>query len=330
MADSSIQWTDKVWNPTIGCSRVSAGCGDGAVKGGGCYAERMAHRLATMPHTKDLYAGLTRMTKGGPRWTGEVKLVADRLADPLGWKKPQKIFVNSMSDLFHEALTNEQIAAVFGVMAAAPQHQFQILTKRAERMRNWFAWVKADELDPLRSVCREASCIIGSPAIHGRSWTETLDGALWPLPNVWLGVSAEDQPTADERIPLLLATPAAVRWVSAEPLLGPIRFAMPAVSDPPEDVPTKPLANAEEWDDWKYWAARDRGLSWVVVGSESGPGARPMDVAWARAIVDQCFIARVAVFTKQIATPEGKAHGDPKGGDPQYWPPYDWPREFPR
>jgi len=126
---SDIEWTDVVWNPVVGCARVSTGCGGN--DGGGCYAERQAYRLARFPQTKDVYAGLTRMTKGGPRWTGEAREVPARLAEPLRWKKPRRVFVNSMSDLFHKDISNEYIAAVFGVMAASPLHTFQILTKRA-------------------------------------------------------------------------------------------------------------------------------------------------------------------------------------------------------
>jgi len=286
---TSIEWATDVWNPVIGCSLVSPGCTN-------CYAQRMAHRLAVMPHTADLYRGLTRMTGGGPRWTGVVREVPDRLAEPLRWKKGRRIFVNSMSDLFHEDVSNEFIAATFGVMAACPPHDFLILTKRAARMRDWFAWLtrSARGENGGRGMSEAAFCLA-----HAQRATEARElrtgemifgvtNLSWPVSNIWLGVSAENQATADERIPLLLETPAAVRWVSAEPLLGPIDlFAF--LKTPLRDESLANLGSPEM-----------PGLDWVVQGGESGPGARPCACEWMERIVDQCRAAKVAVFTKQL------------------------------
>jgi protein gp37 len=190
----------------------------------------------------------------------------DRLDQPLRWTKPRKVFVNSMSDLFHEDVPDAFIDRVFAVMALAPQHTFQILTKRAERMREYMSGRRTRRGDrAVRPHERRA------PRIAKGSYS-------WPLPNVWLGVSVENQHFADERIPLLLQTPAAVRFISAEPLLGPVDLAHWL-----DDIPSG-----------------SRRLDWVIVGGESGPGARPFDLAWARSIVQQCQAAGVPVFVKQL------------------------------
>lgn len=206
-AESKIEWTDTTWNPVRGCSRVSPGCDN-------CYAMRQAHRFnheAQDGARRGLgaYDGLTTIRRGKVDWSGRVRLVPEMLGAPLRWRKPRRVFVNSMSDLFHESLSDEQIAAVFGAMACCSRHTFQVLTKRAKRMREWIGWA-----DGHRDTIHHAFSVA-----TGRAGMRPWD---WPLPNVWLGVSAEDQQRADERIPDLLATPAAVRFVSAEPLLGPI------------------------------------------------------------------------------------------------------------
>ena len=286
--DTGIEWTDATWNPIRGCSRVSEGCRH-------CYAERVAARFSGPGQP---YEGLVRLSKtlDGVKpigWNGTVRMVAEHLADPLRWKKPRRVFVNSMSDLFHESLTNEQIAAVFGVMAAAPRHTYQVLTKRAKRMREWFAWLLAGEVSP-SGKCYAAA----SGAVDFGTWWRTVP-QTWPLPNVWIGVSVENQAAADERIPELLATPAAVRWISAEPLIGPVRL----------DHMDVERAGNKDWCQIDALTGRhtDMGrpcpdvprLSWVVAGCESGPGARPCDVAWLRSLRDQCAKAGVAYFVKQ-------------------------------
>jgi protein gp37 len=323
---TTIEWTrgpngerGATWNPTRGCSRVSPGCEN-------CYAERQAARFSGEyrhdPGEADVrpgpYHGLAVMTPAGPRWTGEVRLVPELLDWPLRRRKPLRIFVNSMSDLFHERLTNAQIAAVWGVMAADQRHTFLVLTKRARRMREWFEWLEHAaaalvgifRYDPiewrrghiLRAAAQRAGVALRSSVVE-----------TWPLPNAHLGVSVEDQQRVEERIPRLLNCPAAVRWVSAEPLLGPIDL-----------VP--------------YF----HGLDWVVTGGESGPGARPCDLRWIRSIVRQCDVG-VPVFVKQlgdntwdlpiqagIATyPHRLRLLDRKGGDPAEWPEDLRVREYP-
>ena len=301
MGDATgISWTDKTGG-VRGCSRTCAsgtkqsGCGDPT--GGGCYAERMAWRIVQMdrargvPEGQGHYDGLVRLTPTGPRWTGVVRFDFDFLARMVRRRKPARVFP-SMGDPFHESLSNEHIAAAFGLMALARQHTFQILTKRADRMRAWFAWV-AQRAEHGRSMFPDDShdWRVGQMlAVAARKAGAEADhaNAPWPLPNVWLGVSTENQAAADERIPLLLETPAALRFISAEPLL-------------------------EEVTIWAYLkgALRDQslatlggdanlpGLDLVIAGCESGPGARPADVAWFRALRDQCAAAGVPFFLKQ-------------------------------
>lgn len=338
MAETAIEWCDRVWNCVRGCRRVSPGCEH-------CYAERQAHRFSGMHQP---YEGLTKLTSHGPAWTGQARFVAAMLGDPLGWRKPQRIFVNSMSDLFHEDITNDQIAAVFGVMAACPQHSFQVLTKRPERMLEWFDWLHEQTTGPdfARDYVAPLERAVESIGIPVRDALEDAD--TWPLPNVWLGVSCENQDAANGRIPLLLQTPAAVRWVSAEPLLGPINFHALQIPDEREGLRFSGLQR--QHDD--RFGRSDIVLDWIVTGGESGPGARPCDLAWIQSIVVQCAAAGTACFVKQLGTrpydsdyrvgiyapedrrtptrPDGAggrmAMGnlvllrDHKGGDPSEWP----------
>jgi len=255
-----IEWTDRVWNPLRGCARVSEGFRN-------CYAERVAWRFGSKPGTP--YHGLVQMTSQGPKWTGKLQLVHTALNEPGFWKKPSRVFVNSMSDLFHEAVPDEFIEKVFVVIARHPQHTFQVLTKRPQRMHDIMVrW-------------------------QSRGWMRAQDYGM-PA-NVWLGVSVEDQAAADERIPLLLTTPAAVRWVSAEPLLGPVDFTNITAARP---------RGVEQWDALRRQYDDEIGgggprVDWVVVGGESGPGARPMHPGWARSLRDQCEAAGVPFFFKQ-------------------------------
>jgi protein gp37 len=220
------------------------------------------------------------------------------LSKPLSWRKPTTVFVNSMSDLFHESFTNEEIAAVFGVMAACPQHVFQVLTKRAERMRDWFRWYEEREAgaSALPAVMTAVAAVPGT-ASSSRAWYEAGKRQPWPLPHVHLGVSVEDQQRADERIPLLLQTPAALHWLSCEPLLGPVDLKLGLINPP---NPILPAMLRYRWDE----------LRWVVVGGESGPGARPMNVEWARSLVSQCKKFGTACFVKQL----GANYCDAVGG----------------
>ncbi len=303
---TKIQWTNQTWNPVVGCSIVSSGCRE-------CYAMRLAGgRL----RNTEAYRGLTEPSKAGPVWNGKVRLLEDRLDQPLRWRKPRRIFVNSMGDLFHENIPDGYIDRVFAVMALAPRHQFQILTKRAERMREYMTAERCDQINA------EAGTLA--------HWDD-MPTASWPLPNVWLGVSVEDQKRADERIPHLLRTPAAVRWISAEPLLAPVDFT-PWLED---KEPT--AAQAYGPRGMHYIRHGAPWLDWVVIGGESGPKARPFDLQWGRDLIQQCEAAGVPVFMKQLgARPmTDSAQGlrfwpkDKKGADMSEWPADLRVREYP-
>ena len=301
MADGThIEWTEATWNPITGCSLASPGCTN-------CYAMQLAGtRLAHIPSR----AGLTRAAKHGagfrPVWTGEVRFNEEFLTQPLRWKRPRMIFVCAHGDLFHESVPDEWIDRIFAVMALCPQHTFQVLTKRSARMREYLS-------NPLRAgivqtVVDNWECEDDCPFGDAHApWV--IDP--WPLPNVWLGVSVEDQLRADERIPDLLATPAAVRWISAEPLLGPVDLGVAWHGESALDSYCwgdcawcenghPPLTNCHLGRQSEAEHLKDRsGLDWVVVGGESGPKARPMHPDWARALRDQCAAAGVPFFFKQ-------------------------------
>lgn len=265
---SEIEWTDATWNPVRGCVKVSPGCAH-------CFAETFAERWRGVP--------------GHPYEQGfDLRLVPEKLLEPLHWKKPRRVFVNSMSDLFQDGVSDNFVRRVWQIMARTPRHTYQVLTKRAERMASLVPQF-ADE--------------------HTAQ-----DGSGWPLRNVWLGVSVENQHFAEERIPLLLKTPAKVRFISAEPLL--------------EQVD---LTNFL----WTIPGARLNGLHWIIVGGESGHGARPFDVSWARWLVAQGKSAGVPVFVKQLGA---RAYGpdvhsaillNRKGGDMSEWPEDLRVRDFP-
>ncbi len=288
---TGISWTDATWNPTVGCSRVSPGCEH-------CYAERVAHRAMQPAHE-----GLTTAGDKGPRWNGEVRCLPNRLEAPLRWRKPRRIFVNSMSDLFHERVPDEFIADVFTTMALAEQHTFQVLTKRPERMRSllgneewWMLKVGAMcEYIIERRENPSPGAMMGFDA-----WWGGIQENL-TLPNVHLGVSVEDQKRADERIPLLLQTPAAVRFLSCEPLLGPLDL-VEAVGCRHEDGYHEPDTNAWQCRLCEHETMTEalESIDWIIVGGESGPGARPCNVEWIRSIVEQCGEADVPVFVKQL------------------------------
>lgn len=284
--NSGIEWTEATWNPVSGCTHASAGCDH-------CYAVTMTHRLEAMGQAK--YAGLTVLNGRGHRhFNGQVRCDEAALKIPLGWKKPKRVFVNSMSDLFHRDVPFEFVDKVFAVMALCPQHTFQILTKRPERMAEYLTWRSGShELDADRryvvwSACRlliEAAVKTGTIRRLFATPDETklfLKEFEWPLPNVWLGCSVENQDAADRRIPELLKTPAAVRFLSVEPLLGPVDF-----------------FNADR--DGLRGGMRG-AIHWIIVGGESGPNARPCDVEWIRNIVRQCKEAGVPCFVKQLGS----------------------------
>lgn len=322
---SSIEWTDATWSPTRGCTKIAAGCRN-------CYAETFAERW--------------RGIKGHPYEQGfDPRTAPDKLTEPLKWKKPRRIFVDSMSDLFHEAFAFEYIAAVFGIMAACADremgHTFQVLTKRPERAIEFFNWLSmptdkdgnADDLHRKNVLHESVKFALGydhpdRPAVN------VLRG--WPLPNVWMGTSISTQADADKNVAVLLKIPAAVRFVSAEPLLGPIDFFCN------DDVRGGSKSNVLQLADISDGApSHDRAIHWVIAGGESGPGARPCDVEWIRSIVRQCKAAGVPCFVKQLGRfPQhdlGDGHGDNrirpltkavtgrslndrKGGDPSEWP----------
>lgn len=302
-AKTGIEWTDATWNPIVGCSVVSPGCTN-------CYAMRMARRIEAM-HPASHYAGTAIKRKGGPVWTGEVKLAPDRIAFwPLRSKKPRRIFVNSMGDLFHEAIPDEWIDRVFAIMALSPQHTFQVLTKRSARMRAYCSNLGGHhERD---RVSLAAKAIFAETGLGGEGFWYTLADGGAHIPNVWLGVSTEDQRRADERVPDLLHTPAARRFISAEPLLGPLDLSEIRVQQRPGIVRVyRPLLG--------YWGdAKDLGdgmlrslpsghrasgicgaIDQVIVGGEGGPDARPMNPNWARALRDQLQDLNASFFFKQ-------------------------------
>ena len=279
---TKIEWTERTWNPIVGCSIVSPGCTN-------CYAMQMAARIERMSPKLDHYKGLTKRVNGKAVWTGKLALAPEStLLLPLRTKKPTMWFVNSMSDLFHEDVPDEWIDRVFAVMALTPQHTYQVLTKRSGRMREYVSGLGQSSTTPDRIT--QLAFSIGAN-VRGYRGSGGLCGR--PLPNVWLGVSAERQQEADERIPDLLATPAAVRFVSAEPLLGPIDFtSLPSISGIGRHLDALSNAGCEHAD-------IPSKLDWIIVGGESGPNARPMHPDWARAIRDQCAAAGVPFFFKQ-------------------------------
>jgi len=270
---TAISWTDATWNPVLGCDHVSPGCDN-------CYAARNAStRLAHIP----AYEGLA--VDG--RFTGKIRLLPERLDQPLRWRRPRRIFVNSMSDLFHKDIPDEYIAQVFAVMALAERHTFQVLTKRHARMRSLLSSNEFREQFGWHAA--------------GLAPYWTADEQPWPLPNVWLGVSVENQQWADIRIPALLDTPAAVRWLSCEPLLGPVK--LPLIEE--HDTCTCGVGPHGHYGIHERGCGTTPGpawgnLHWVVAGGESGPKARPMHPAWARSLRDQCQQVGVPFHFKQF------------------------------
>ena len=302
MADNSkIEWSDASWQVTHGCTILTPGCAH-------CYAMRQAQRLALMGQPQ--YAGLTQQTKNGPVWNGTVRPCSDaQLMAPLRWRKPRMIFVNSMSDLFHEDVPDGHIDKMFAVMALAPQHTFQVLTKRSARMLAYlmkgadrandarFDWAHAMRPGTvLHHTQHEIEAWLDPCATGARRSLYHAKLVDWPLPNVWLGVSVEDQQRASERIPDLLATPAAVRFISAEPLLGPVDVRRWLE---PEEIAGVDLSRAPG-SMVGGCANVTPALDWVIVGGESGPGARPMHPGWARSLRDQCQDTGVPFFFKQF------------------------------
>lgn len=285
MSDNSkIEWTDATWNPITGCTVHSAGCTN-------CYAMQLAGtRLKDHPSRK----GLTREVNGNHVWTGEVRFNEQWLLQPLQWKRPRDIFVCAHADLFHKDVPDEWIDKIFAVMALAPHHRFQVLTKRSDRMLAYLTarWPHMGcDMNVSNRIAGVASEI--DIALWNRIG-RILPG--WPLPNVWLGVSVEDQRAADERIPDLLATPAAIRWLSCEPLLGPVDLTNITGAEKSRDYGSP----VHGWSAiWKNNGIGRASLDWIVCGGESGRKARPMHPDWARSLRDQCAAAGVPFHFKQ-------------------------------
>jgi len=316
---TNIEWTDKTWNPIIGCSKLSAGCQN-------CYAVTMANRLSHNPSTPQ-YAGLTR---SATTWAGTTRLVESELTKPLKWKRGCRIFVGSMTDLFHDATRDEWIDRVFAVAALCPQHTFQILTKRPARMLEYFTKphrpgqfltvLDGGEIidTPSASVRAHSAMCDLLPTVPGDVLNRAVrliderdgdgDGFIrrWPLPNVWLGVTVENQEAANGRIPLLLKTPSAKRFISVEPMIGPIdlfHIKDPFYEDNPEYsgllLSTGHRLTFNSLIRKPGLADHGQALDWVIAGAETGPRKRPMEHAWALELRDQCTLMRTAFFFKK-------------------------------
>jgi protein gp37 len=263
-SQTKIEWTDSTWNPIRGCTRVSEGCRN-------CYAERVAARFSQKGKP---YEGFAIWKAGEPRWTGKIEFIDSHLHDPLRWKEPRKIFVNSMTDPFHPGVTETWLDSIFAVMALSDWHIHQMLTKRVKRMMEYTRSVgqisACDILQARVARFAEAIAIERGEKTTSPYWDTWLEN--WPLKNIWLGASAEDQPNYDYRRDDLENTAAAVIWWSLEPLLGPITLNLDSCKRLPD---------------------------WIVVGGESGPDARPMHPKWPRDIRDECRRAGVPLFFKQ-------------------------------
>jgi protein gp37 len=297
---TNIEWTrgqdgsaGRSWNPVTGCDKVSEGCGlprFAGDKSGGCYAEAIARRFAgskAFPHGFAL------------------TLRPQRLADPLSWREPARMFVNSMSDLYHQQVPDEYIARIFAVMALSPQHQYIVLTKRHARMRVLLSGRGGFDLHEAITEVIEQDYDLGET---GRL------AVPWPLPNLVCGVSAETQAWARARVPALLETPAAVRMVSAEPLLSPIDLR--TLTRPGRSIDA--LTGDVKTSSGEVYAAAPGAIDWVIAGAESGPGARPMAPEWVRSLRDQCVATGTAFFYKQDADTRGRKIPTPEL-DGQRW-----------
>lgn len=273
IANVTIEWTDAAWDPLVGCTRKSAACRH-------CYAEAITAEAAK---DKLWGYGFAEVGPAGPGWTGAIALREDRLALPLAWDAPRRILVNALSDLFHESAPAETIDRIFAIMARAPRHIFQVLTKRPKIMQAYIA----DAATPGRvaRAMREATPEVADHAIDA-----------WPLPNVWLGVTAENQKEAERRIPILLQTPAAVRWVAAEPLLEALDLKLGSW------LRATPEKNATGGGPF---------LDWVVAGGEIGAEAQPCHPDWARALRDQCATGGTPFFWRHW----GEYVPSPGGGE---------------
>jgi len=306
MSKTKIEWSEFSWNPVVGCSKVSEGCLN-------CYAEKMAERLASIACSPKKKAPLTESELAytnvvqmwhDPKiektywkgWNGKTAFVESALEKPLHWKKPRMIFVCSMSDLFHESVPFEWLDKVMAIIALCPQHKFQILTKQQKRMLEYYTKPKTLKGECVNNqilptvqfrVKKRVRTVVHHSQQYSKQQLNMWDGR-WPLPNLWLGVTCENQRTADERIPILLQIPAAVRFISFEPLLEDIDFNL---IERPNHFHSTPYG-------WlKYFGKQ---IHWIIIGCESGPKRRPCKLEWVRNIVSQCKAANVPVFIKQL------------------------------
>jgi len=305
---TKIQWTQQTWNPTTGCDRISPGCDN-------CYALTLAKRLKGMEQARGekhpKYQNDGHPVTSGPGFA--LTTHANALTEPLRWKKPRRIFVNSMSDLFHARVPRKFLAQVFAVMAATPQHTYQILTKRPERAARILTDVcTCGRWHPDGEHFRSSMEWAATP--HSPTYVPGLEPGIyhrtmWPLANVWIGTSIE---SADyvRRADALRETPAAIRFISAEPLLGPLD------------------------------GLNLRDIDWLIIGGESGPGARPLQIDWAEDLLVNAAETATAPFVKQLGSVWARdtyyagrsvaAQGDTKGGNPTYWPANLRVREYPQ
>lgn len=295
---TGIEWTDETWNPVTGCSKVSQGCKN-------CYAERIWPKVEAAERMREHL----EWQKAPKRAFTDVRVHPLRLDAPMHWAKPRRIFVNSMSDLFHEDVPFEFIGSVFAVMSVTTRHTYQVLTKRPQRMLDFFKWDRTRTDDDGKTYeIREDSFECGD-RMH-EHWPKSIAwdpqhnpkrggydncGPGWPYENVWLGVSVEDQETADERIPLLLQTPAAVRFLSCEPLLGPMDIAQYLRCSMGCKPGTTHVGGAGGYTAY----CGTKVIDWVIAGGESGPKARPSHPDWFRSLRDQCAAADAPFFFKQ-------------------------------
>lgn len=352
MGTTLIEWTAKSWNPIAGCSIASEGCRN-------CYAAELA---ATRLKNHPTYRGLAEYNRDGvAQFTGRIQFIPAKLFDPLRAKKPTDWFVNSMSDLFHPLVKHSERAAILGVIAAAGDHVLKGLTKRPGIAKKFFENIQKEARDQNRTpveVCIDYAMRYfqaGTKDLTKRVATAIADklnkakyaDIPFPIPNFWFGVSAEDQKNFDMRVEELLACPVAKRWVSVEPMLGPIKAGEYLVEVEPDEYP---FTDENGDEDWTVVDPRP-ALDWIVCGGESGPNSRPFDIDAARSIMHECADAGVAFFLKQFgrfpqstvlsASYSGHADydtanqvyyyrlKDEKGGDPAEWPEDMRVREYP-
>jgi protein gp37 len=266
---TNISWTDETWNSIVGCSRISAGCIN-------CYAAIAAAspRLQQFPQYQKV-----------KDWDGTVEFVESQLLKPLSWKKPKRIFVCSMSDLFHENIPDEWRDRIFAVMAVAHWHTFQVLTKRPENALRYF------QRNDLAQAIKDAGELVCKPEL--------------PLKNVWIGTTVENQAMADKRIPILLRIPAVIKFLSCEPLLEDIKLYLEnrficQFCGSEQNAEATTCTRCHKWHSIQEYLKATKTVDWCIVGGESGKGARDCHIDWVRSLVKQCKSANVPVFVKQL------------------------------